>query len=122
MAHTILLVDDEYASLEALALLLRKEGYQIATASDGEDALVRLRERQPDLVITDYWMPKMDGLELSRRMQEDEHWRSIPLLLTTAAYDIALRRTPGVIGVFPKPIPYLALLTTIKELLADKPR
>jgi adenylate cyclase len=122
VAHTILLVDDEYASLEAFALLLAKEGYQISTASDGEEALVRMREKRPDLVISDYWMPKMDGLELCRRMQEDVSLRSIPLLLMTAALDSEIPRIRGLVGVLPKPIPYLGVLMTIRELLAEKRR
>lgn len=121
MGNTILLVDDEYASLEVLALLLRNAGYQIATASDGEEALVRLREERPDLVITDYWMPKMDGLELCRHMREDDEWRSIPVLLMTAAYDVRVPPAPEVNGILPKPIQYPAILSIIKEVLAAKP-
>jgi putative two-component system response regulator len=113
----ILLVDDEFSFLEALALLLGQEGYEISTASSAEEALARLREKRPDLVITDFWMPRMSGLELCQRMHENEDWRPIPVLLMTAAHDSDIPRVPGLVGVVGKPLKYAVLYKAVKEIL-----
>jgi CheY-like chemotaxis protein len=118
--QSILLVDDEFSSLEVLALLLGQEGFEVVTASDGEEALSRL-EKRVDLVITDYWMPKMNGLELVERMQADERWRAIPVLLMTATYDSDGAAHPALAGIMPKPLRYGALLAEVRRLLAGKP-
>jgi CheY-like chemotaxis protein len=118
--RTILLVDDEF-SAEVLAILLRQEGFDVVTASDGEEAIARLRERTIDLVITDYWMPRMSGLELVDRMQADEAWRSIPVLLVTATYDSDQLRHPALAGIVAKPTRFDTLLAAVRRLLAGEP-
>lgn len=118
MSQTILLVDDEYGFLEMLALLLTQEGYEVVTASDGEEALRCLRERPPALVVTDYWMPKLDGVELCRRMQEDESSRGIPVLMLTAIHEPAgVPAIPGLSAVLAKPLHYPELLAVVGRLL-----
>ena len=117
MPHTILLVDDEYGSVEMLAVLLGLEGYGIVTASDGEEALSRLREQRVDLVITDFWMPKLNGLQLVERMRAEEAWRSTPVLLMTAAYDPDSLRNPTVADVLTKPLKFEVLLAAIRRVL-----
>jgi DNA-binding response OmpR family regulator len=120
--QTILLVDDEFSSLEVLALLIGQEGYEVITASDAEEALARLREKRVDLVITDFWMPGMSGLELFERMQGDEAWRTIPVLLMTAAYDYEAARHRGLAGVMAKPLRFDTVLATIRRVLrTDEP-
>jgi CheY-like chemotaxis protein len=119
--QTILLVDDEYASLEVLALLLTREGYQISTASDGEEAVLRLQEKRFDLVITDYWMPRMDGLELCKRIHEDERWRGIPVLLMTAVHGFGVEDVPGLAGIIPKPMRFPSVLARVREILSEAP-
>jgi CheY-like chemotaxis protein len=119
--HTILLVDDEFSFLEVLSLLLTQEGYETLTAADGEEALARLRERRVDLVVTDYWMPGMNGLELCRQMQADEAWRSIPVLMMTAAYDFDIERVSGLRGIVAKPMRFKVLLQSVREIL-DPPK
>jgi CheY-like chemotaxis protein len=118
--QSILVVDDEFGFLEVIGLLLTQEGFEVATASDGEDALDRLREKTPDLVITDYWMPRMDGLELCRRMSADERWRSVPVLLMTANYENEKVSSPTLVGVIAKPITFSALMSAIREVLGKK--
>jgi CheY-like chemotaxis protein len=113
------LVDDEYSSLEVLALLLAQEGYEVVTASDGEEALERLREKRVDLLITDFWMPRTNGLELMERMQADEGWRSIPVLLMTAAYDTDRVRHPALAAIVSKPLQFEALLAAVRRLLGE---
>jgi len=123
LAHTLLLVDDEYGALEVLALLMKLEGFDVLTASDGEDALARLRDKRPDLVITDYWMPRMDGLELCRRMQAHDDWRSIPIVMLTAIYDPTdLAATPGLTRILRKPGHFPQIVDVVRELLAGGAR
>ncbi len=122
MPHTILLVDDEFSSLEVLALLIGQEGYHVITASDADEALARLGEKRVDLVITDFWMPRTSGLDLLERMQADDAWRRIPVLLMTAAYDAGVVRHPALAGVMAKPLKLDAVLATIRRVLGtDEP-
>ena len=117
MPQAILLVDDEFSTLEVLALLLKQEGYDIVTASDGDEALARLDEKRVDLVITDFWMPRMNGLELCERMQADEAWRGIPVLLMTAAHESDPVRSAKVAGILSKPMKFAKVLAAIRRAL-----
>ncbi|HVW30247.1 MAG TPA: response regulator [Polyangiaceae bacterium] len=119
---TILLADDEYAALEVLELLLRGEGFEVVTAPDGERALAVLRSRAVDLVITDYKMPVMDGLELCKRLQSDEALRSIPILMTSATYSVNRRLPAGVVAFIEKPIQFPVLLAKIRSTLDGRSR
>jgi two-component system KDP operon response regulator KdpE len=78
----ILVVDNEPQILRVLSRSLTSEGYEIRVASDGEEALAALSEWTPDLVITDLAMPKMDGLELCRRLRT---FSSIPIVVLSAS-------------------------------------
>ena len=105
-----------------MTTVLEKRGYEIITASDGEEALVRLRQKRPDLVITDFWMARMNGLELVQNMQEHEEWRSIPVLLMTAAHDSEMARAPGLVGIVAKPMKFEVLLGLVKQILPRQAR
>lgn len=83
--RTVLLVDDEYAIVEAVKELLEIEGYRVVTATNGESALRELERAQPDVVVTDVMMPFVDGLELLRRMRADARWARLPVVLVSAA-------------------------------------
>jgi CheY-like chemotaxis protein len=119
--YTILVVDDDYSALEILSFLLEREGYQILTASDGEEGLARLHERRPDLVVTDYWMPKLDGIGFCERMREDERYRDIPVIMMSAAAREG-PKPPGVVAIFGKPLLFPALLSAVKQILDEKKR
>lgn len=82
---TILLVDDEYGIVEVLRMLLADEGYEVLTASDGEQALEVLQEQTPDAVITDQMMPLMSGTELFRAMRKLPALRKVPVVLISSA-------------------------------------
>jgi CheY-like chemotaxis protein len=71
MPSTILVADDERNILELCRLYLTKEGYTVETAVDGQDALDRVRRTKPDLVVLDIMMPKVDGIEVLRRLRKD---------------------------------------------------
>jgi CheY-like chemotaxis protein len=92
---TILLVDDEYAVVEVLAMLLADEGFAVLTASDGDDALKVLEAKVPDLVITDQMMPIAGGADLFRAMQKKPALRQIPVvLMSSAAPSVTNARLP----------------------------
>jgi two-component system, OmpR family, alkaline phosphatase synthesis response regulator PhoP len=83
-SHKILIVDDEQHILQVLTLKLRNAGYEVLTAVDGEEGFdIACRER-PDLVITDFQMPYMTGLELCRALTKQGETDHIPVLLLTA--------------------------------------
>jgi DNA-binding response OmpR family regulator len=77
----ILLVDDEQAILTLLSYPLRKEGYEVVRAADGQEALARFSESAFDLVVLDVMMPKLDGLEVCRRLRAKS---SVPIIMLTA--------------------------------------
>jgi CheY-like chemotaxis protein len=82
---TILLVDDEFAILSLLQDTLEDAGYAVLVAMDGEQALALARQHSPDLVLTDIMMPRLDGVELARRLRADPRTRHIPILAMSAA-------------------------------------
>jgi PAS domain S-box-containing protein len=82
--NSILIVNDEPDQLTLMGTLLRKAGYSVLTAEDGVEGLSLARREQPDLVISDVSMPRMDGLELCREIRADNELKTIPILLVSA--------------------------------------
>ena len=80
------MVDDNPVNLKLTAHLIRKAGFLTDTAETAEQALDRLAANLPDLVVTDLQLPGMDGLELTRTVKQNPEWRSIPVVLLTAAH------------------------------------
>jgi CheY-like chemotaxis protein len=119
--HNILVVDDEYASLEVLALLLTGEGYRLFTAADGQEALERLAEASIALVITDHKMPRMDGSELCLRMLADPRLQSIPVIFTSATYRQDVLRPKNVVAFFSKPLLFKDVLAAVRRILKGAP-
>ena len=115
----VLVVDDEFASLEVLALLLKGEGFEVLTASNGEEALARLADATVDLVITDYKMPKMDGSELCQRLLADECLSKIPVIFTSATYRQDVPRPRNVTAFFSKPLLFGDLLLRVRQILGQ---
>ena len=94
MASKILVVDDDPDILEAVALILESQGYEVVTARDGVEGLANLKAEQPDLMILDLMMPKMDGFAVCKELQ-DPRWskyRDIPILILTSVREEASRR------------------------------
>lgn len=84
---SILLVDDEEDLLDLLEYALAREGYIVFTAADGVEGLRIAQAERPDLIVLDIMMPRMDGIELCRRLREDAHLRLTPVLMLTAKSD-----------------------------------
>lgn len=87
MTSRILLVDDTPANIEAIATVLREEGYQVSVATSGQQGLDVLARFRPDLILLDVMMPGMDGFETCERIKASSDWREIPVIFLTAKGD-----------------------------------
>src|SRR2546426_9731467 len=85
--RSLLLVDDDERTWEATQRLLGRMGYMVVCATNGQDALTVLHDLRFDLVILDWMMPEMDGLEVLRRLRADPHTREVKVVLYSAADD-----------------------------------
>lgn len=120
----ILAVDDEAHILHVVSLKLRNAGYDILTAQDGEEGLEVALERRPDLVITDFQMPIMTGLELCVKLKADPATSHIPaLMLTARGYSLSQEdlETTNIAGVLSKPFSPREVLARVQELLESNP-
>ena len=84
MIPYVLVVEDEDALSALLQYNLDKEGYRVRIASDGEEALVMIDEQQPDLVVLDWMLPKVSGVEVCRRLRARPETRNLPVIMLTA--------------------------------------
>ncbi len=120
MSYKILVVDDDLPSLQLVKHILKTEGYELAEAQDGLEALDLLQRETPDLIILDYMMPNLDGVELSLRLRNIPDLVNVPVLLVTAFHEgfDHLPVTPlGVDDFLPKPINSRDLLAHVANLL-----
>lgn len=81
---TILAVDDEEDLLSLLEYNLEQEGFEVLLARDGVEAIEQTRAHEPDLIILDIMMPKMDGIQVCEKLRKDAHLRTIPIMMLTA--------------------------------------
>ena len=84
MKLKMLIVEDEEALLELLKFNFTKEGYKIDTATDGETALEKILYRSPDIIILDWMLPELSGIELCRRIRKHKEHKNIPIIMLTA--------------------------------------
>ena len=80
----ILLVDDSKTELHVLSELLTKKGYQVKTAENGEEAMRRLQEEKPDLILMDVVMPGQNGFQLTRAITRDPSFANVPVIICTS--------------------------------------
>ncbi|MBI4591263.1 MAG: response regulator, partial [Candidatus Rokubacteria bacterium] len=119
----ILVVDDNPTNVDILQARLAVHGYEILTATDGEEALTVAREKQPDLVLLDVMMPKMDGLEVCRRLKADASVPFMPIIMVTAkadSKDIVAGLEAGGDEYLTKPVDQAALVARVKSMLRIK--
>ena len=119
----ILVVDDVADNVEILRMRLSSLGYEVVVAEDGEQALARVRDDLPDLVLLDIMMPKIDGLEVVRRMKADTSLPFIPVILVTAKAtpkDVVAGRDAGGDDYLTKPIEHGALVARVRAMLRIK--
>jgi CheY-like chemotaxis protein len=117
--RTVLVVDDEFGTVEVLVAALEDAGYRVLTAANGRRALERLEENKPDLVVSDFMMPLMDGAALVRAMRSNPTFRDIPVIMMSAAPEMALRKhlDDGYEAFLRKPFRIPALLELIASIL-----
>jgi DNA-binding response OmpR family regulator len=118
MKPVVLVADDDEDILELLAFRLKREGYQVLVARDGEHALAIARERRPAVAVLDVSMPRLDGLEVARAIRADELDTRI-VLLTARAREEDVRRgiDVGVDGYITKPFSPAHLGWRLAQLL-----
>ncbi len=84
MPKKILIVDDEPDILKVVQFRLSRRGYEVILATNGKEALEKIAQEKPDLVLLDVIMPVLDGLEVCKRLKEDESLKKIPVVMLTA--------------------------------------
>jgi CheY-like chemotaxis protein len=121
MPEKILVVDDDVDTLRLVGLMLQRQGYEIAAASSGRQALSMARSEDPDLIILDVMMPDMDGYEVTRRLRTDQSTASIPIIMFTAKTQIDDKVTgfeAGADDYLTKPTQPRELFAHVKAVLA----
>lgn len=119
----ILVVDDEADSLEIMRMILENAGYDVQTASNGQEALSKINEQKLDLIFLDVKMPKMDGKELCRKLKRDPETAKIPVVLHSASGNEQTRARAieaGADGFMFKPFTMEKLVGIVKEHLGDR--
>jgi two-component system phosphate regulon response regulator PhoB len=121
--QTILIIEDERALVEVLTYNLRKEGFEVQSATDGQDGLRRAQTTLPDLIVLDLMLPVIEGLEVCRVLKSGARTRDIPLLMLTARseeVDEIVGFQMGADDYVTKPFKIKPLIQRIKALLRRK--
>jgi two-component system, OmpR family, alkaline phosphatase synthesis response regulator PhoP len=123
MANKVLVADDEIHIIHVVAIKLRNNGYEVIAANNGAEAYDLACREKPDVVVTDYQMPLMTGIELITKMREDERTKEIPVILLTArsfAVTQEQQESLGVSSCLSKPFSPKELLKTIQDILFQR--
>ena len=120
----ILVADDEEDILLLIRMVLEEEGYEVATAPDGAQALRLANQRRPDLCVLDVMMPEVDGYDVARVLKRDEELREIPVILLTARTEpenVARGREAGADEYIAKPFVLEEFQEAVRALLSARP-
>ncbi len=123
MTKNVLVVDDEPNIVLSIKFLMSQEGYQVKTASNGEDALQAIAEQVPDLILLDVMMPKPDGFEVCQKIRATPEWKDIPVIMLTAkGRDVEKEKgiAMGADDYVTKPFATKELVLKVKEILKEK--
>ncbi|MEQ9279566.1 MAG: response regulator transcription factor [Balneola sp.] len=118
--QTILVVDDEKDLLDLIEYNLKKEGFEVLKAENGEEGIAVAKEKNPDLVLLDIMMPKMDGMQAVEEMRRDDQLKKIPVIFLTARSDEKTEvegLNKGGDDYITKPISTTKLISRIKAVL-----
>lgn len=118
----VLVVEDEAELTGAIQIRLEQAGYEVLIAYDGQEALEKARTENPDLIVLDLMLPKIDGYKVCRMLKFDEKYKKIPVVMLTARAqekDENLGYEVGADAFITKPFKYQVLLAKIAELLGD---
>ena len=116
----ILVADDKREVLELVTCTLEGEEYKVVTASNGQEALMRIREEDPDLILLDVIMPKMNGLEVLKELRKDPNTRDTPVIMLSAMgqkQDKEKGQSLGATEYIIKPFSPAELVATIERTL-----
>ena len=118
--QTILIVDDSATIRQMAGFCLRHADYQVVEAVDGKDALEKLKTNKVNLLLTDLYMPHIDGIELAKQVRAMSQYRYMPILVLTTEALISRKnegQAAGVSGWFVKPFEPAQLIKVIKRLI-----
>lgn len=124
MTHKIVIADDEPNILISLEFLLKREGYEVHVARDGEEAIAVLLRERPALVLLDVMMPKRTGFEVCQALRADERLRDVRVLMLTAKgrdTDIAKGLGVGADAYMTKPFSTKELVAKVRAMLQEPP-
>lgn len=117
---TILIVDDEKDLVDLMAVMLEVQGFTVIKAFSGEEALAKLREKKPDIVLLDVMMPEMSGYEVCQKIKNEDQYKMIPVIFVTAKAQLEDQkkgREAGADGFITKPYEYSQLLQEIQKFV-----
>jgi CheY-like chemotaxis protein len=119
MGKKILVVEDDFDTRYVLSLILKAEGYEVITAGDGECAFAVALEERPDLIVTDLFMPRLNGIDLTRQIRLKDEICKTPIIAITGYSDATIERAKaaGVSACTRKPLVFAEFVSTVKSLL-----
>ncbi len=118
-AKKILLVDDEEGLALLLSFMLQKDGYEVAVANDGEQAIEKLKTFEPDVIVSDVVMPNLDGIEMFKQIRANPKTANIPVIFISGFQDqqvLERARKIGVFGILHKPVDVEHIEARIAEM------
>ena len=121
MAKKILIADDEQNIVISLEFLMKREGYEVSIANDGDEAVARIRAEKPDLVLLDVMMPKKSGFEVCQEIKSDPALKSVRVLMLTAKgrdTEAAKGLALGADAYMTKPFSTKELVERVRSMLA----
>ena len=124
LTGTVLVADDDADIVRFVEVNLRLEGFQVVTARDGQEALTKALEIQPDVVLLDVLMPRIDGYTVCERLRADDRGAAIPVILLTANFitaDQEVARRAGADDFVVKPFDPCELMARVRALMRDRP-
>ncbi|MDD5020412.1 MAG: response regulator [Candidatus Omnitrophica bacterium] len=122
---TVLIVDDDPAIVQALKAILERHGCHTCTAVDGREALAKIDEKMPDLIILDLWLPEVPGETVCKVIRKNDKLKDIPIIMVTAKcsdVDRVIGRVIGADYYVKKPFDAIMLLKIIQDALKANDR
>ena len=124
MAKHVLLCDDEIQIIRAAEFKIKRAGYEVTIAADGQEGWDMIKQQRPDIVVTDCQMPRLDGLGLVKKIRANADTADLPVLMLTAkGYELDeeyLYETLNIVELIPKPFSPRELLNSVEQTLQNQ--